>query len=236
MASVIDINNLNINLGGQPVIRDFSVALPAGRIIGVLGPSGAGKTTLLRAIVGSQRITAGSLLVFDLPAGSSKLRRDIGYMTQAAAVYADLTIAENLQYFAAMGGYSRQQAEGVIDEVELTEYAKRLVSNLSGGQQSRVSLAIALLGHPKLLVLDEPTVGVDPVLRKQLWQLFRKLARTGITLLVSSHVMDEASHCDDLLLIREGRLIASGSPAELQARTGTKSMEDSFLSLVRQAQ
>jgi len=232
MNAAIEVKNLVVNLGGHEVLSDITVDIAAGKVIGLLGPSGAGKTTLSRSIVGRQRIAKGSITVLDLPAGSAKLREHIGYMTQELSVYPDLTIRENLRYFAAMSGCTKQQVEAAIAEVGLTKYAGNLVSKLSGGQKSRVSLAAALLGHPKLLVLDEPTVGVDPVLRKQLWELFGKIAKAGSTVLVTSHVMDEASRCDDLLLIRDGKLLAHGTPTELCERTGTKTVEESFLKLV----
>lgn len=232
MEAAIEIKNLQVRLSGQPILKGLTATVPKGKIIGLLGPSGAGKTTLIRAIVGRQKITKGQVKIFELPAGSTALRQQLGYMTQAPAVYPDLTVRENVRYFARMRGLSKRQADEVIGQVELTSYSKQLFSTLSGGQKSRVSLAIALLGHPKLLVLDEPTVGVDPVLRHQLWQLFASLAEQGTTLIISSHVMDEAGHCQELLLIRDGKLLASGSPKELCERTGTKTVEDSFLKLV----
>lgn len=233
MQPAIRIKNLTIVLSGYfTALEDISVDLPAGQIIGFIGPSGAGKTTLIRSIVGRQSINQGSIDVMELPAGSAKLRFQIGYMPQEPAAYPDLTVRQNLQYFAKMKNEASQAAESVIKETGLGGQANQLVSTLSGGQKSRVSLAIALLGNPKILVLDEPTVGVDPVLRRQLWQLFRKLASKGSTLIVSSHVMDEAGRCDQLLLIRDGKVLAHGTPDELKKQTDTRSVEDSFLALV----
>ena len=232
MAAAITVQDLQVELGGQSVLRRLSFEIPQGKIIGLLGPSGAGKTTLIRTIVGRQKATGGSVEIFGLPAGHKKLRADIGYMTQTPAVYPDLSVRENARYFAAMRNVPRSEADMVIKKVELGAQTKQLFATLSGGQKSRVSLAIALLGNPKLLVLDEPTVGVDPVLRRQLWQLFTGLAEQGTTLIISSHVMDEAEHCEELLLIRDGQLLANGSPRELCERTGSKTVEDSFLKLV----
>ena len=231
MSSAIEATELTVDFGKFTALEKVSLTLPKGKIIGLLGPSGAGKTTLIRAIIGRQRLSHGSLKVLGLPAGAAKLRSQIGYMPQTPAAYFDLSVRQNLNYFAKMNGHA-WNADDLIEKVGLQKQTNQLVSSLSGGQKSRVSLAIALLGTPKLLVLDEPTVGVDPVLRKQLWELFRELAQSGATLLVSSHVMDEASRCDELVLIREGKVLAQGSPKELENRTHTNNIEDSFLSLV----
>ncbi|HVV66607.1 MAG TPA: ABC transporter ATP-binding protein [Candidatus Saccharimonadales bacterium] len=232
MAAAIKVQDLEVELGGQRILKRLAFEAPQGKIIGLLGPSGAGKTTLIRTIVGRQKITKGSVEIFDLAAGDKQLRVDIGYMTQSPAVYPDLSVRENVRYFAAMRNLPKSAADEAITQVELSGQSKQLFATLSGGQKSRVSLAIALLGQPKLLVLDEPTVGVDPVLRRQLWQLFAGLAARGTTLIISSHVMDEAEHCEELLLIRDGKLLASGSPRELRERTASKTVEDSFLKLV----
>lgn len=230
--SAIEISDLSVTIDDQPILRDITVNLPEGHIIGLLGPSGAGKTTLIRTLVGRQRITGGSARLLGLPAGSPALRRQIGYMTQAVSIYPDLTVRENLRYFATMAGQPKKAADHLIKQVELNDHAGQLARQLSGGQRSRVSLAIALLGEPKILVLDEPTVGVDPVLRQQLWELFGRLAKQGTTLLISSHVMDEAGRCQDLLLIRDGQLLAYDTPDGLCAKTGTKTVEESFIKLV----
>lgn len=241
MASVIAIEKLSVVFGPDyQALRNVNVELAGGKITGFIGPSGAGKTTLIRTIVGRQRITSGRVMVLGLPAGSKSLRSRLSYMTQEISVYGDLTVHENIRYFAAMAGYSRQRLRQVCSQaltaVDMAHKAGVLVSSLSGGQKQRVSLAVALIGEPELLVLDEPTVGLDPVLREQLWSLFRELAGQGKTIVISSHVMDEAERCDDLLLIRDGQLVAHGSPHELCQRTGTKTVEQSFLKLAGGAQ
>ncbi|MCU1677588.1 MAG: transporter related protein [Frankiales bacterium] len=229
----IDIRDLVVDRSGKRVLDGIDVAVPSGSITGLLGPSGSGKTTLMRAIVGVQIVTSGSVAVLGLQAGDPTLRSRVGYVTQAPAVYPDLTVVENLRYFASIQGVGADRVADVIALVALTELRDRRVDRLSGGQRSRVSLATALLGRPDLLVLDEPTVGLDPVLRHDLWQLFHELARGGTALLVSSHVMDEAARCDHLLLLHEGRIVAAEAPSALLARTGAADLEGAFLSLVR---
>jgi ABC-2 type transport system ATP-binding protein len=226
---------LQVVRGGRKALDDVSATILAGTVTGLLGPSGSGKSTLMRAIVGVQVIRSGSLRVFGLQAGSPALRPRIGYMTQAPSVYGDLTVAENLRYFARVLRASAKRVDEVIDAVGLEAERDRVVDRLSGGQRARVSLAAALVGEPELLVLDEPTVGLDPVLRRDLWAMFTELAGQGTTLLVSSHVMDEARHCDELLLLHEGRLLATGSPDELRRRTGADDLDDGFLRLVEGA-
>lgn len=233
----IQVDGVSVIFGNTVhALDNVSVELAAGQVIGFIGPSGAGKTTLIRGIVGRQKLTEGSIAIFGQPAGSAGLRGQMSYMTQELSIYHDLTIRENLEYFAAMFGIAKKKAQPLIADilktVNLTPQANQLVSKLSGGQKQRASLAIALIGFPKLMVLDEPTVGLDPVLREQLWSLFRKLASQGTTLIISSHVMDEAERCDDLVLIRDGKLVAHGAPAELKQQTKTTSVEKSFLKLV----
>ncbi len=223
---------LTVLRGGRTVLRDLALEVPQGSITGLLGPSGCGKTTLMRAIVGVQKTASGDVEVLGVPAGSAALRDRVGYVTQAPSVYSDLSVTENLRYFAAVLGAPKGDPERVIAEVGLTGHEHDLAARLSGGQRARVSLAAALLGRPELLILDEPTVGLDPVLRQDLWRLFRELADSGRTLLVSSHVMDEASRCDRLLLMREGRLIADDTPDELLRRTGAADVDSAFLALV----
>lgn len=235
MTAAISIKKLFITKGGKDILRDISVDLDSGRVIGLLGPSGAGKTTLIRTIVGRQKITSGNVDVLGKPAGTKELRSDVSYMTQGIAIYPDLTAEENLRFFAIMTNTPKSRVSEVLKEVDMPTKAKQITASLSGGEQSRLSLAIALLGDAKLLVLDEPTVGVDPVLRQQLWKLFRKLAETGRTLLVSSHVMDEAERCDELLLIRGGELLAHGTPQSLRERSHSKTVEESFLKLVEES-
>ena len=231
MSEAIAVRELVVERGGRRALDGLSFTVPAGQITGLLGPSGCGKTTLLRALVGVQRIASGRLTVLGKPAGSPELRRQVGYLTQAPSVYADLSVGANLRYFAAVAGVDSAAVDGVLHQVGLTDRAGDLVGRLSGGQRTRVSLAAALIGSPRLLVLDEPTVGLDPVLRRDLWQLFHRLAGDGATLIVSSHVMDEAARCDRLLLLREGKLVAQDTPAELRRRTGTDDLEQAFLLL-----
>ena len=235
----VRVEGLRVVRGGRAVLPDLSVAVPRGQLVGLLGPSGCGKTTLLRSIVGVQKVTGGSVTVLGLPAGAKELRTRIGYVTQDPSVYTDLTVTENLAYFAAVLGVPRSrraaEVERVLELVALTDHAGARVDRLSGGQFSRVSLGAALLGTPELLVLDEPTVGLDPVLRRDLWTLFRRLAGQGVTLLVSSHVMDEAVRCDRLLLMREGRMLADDTLDGVLATTGTQDAEQAFLVLVDRA-
>jgi ABC-2 type transport system ATP-binding protein len=211
---------------------ELSCEIARGAVTGLLGPSGSGKTTLIRSIVGVQLVAAGTVEVLGTAAGSRTLRARVGYMTQAPSVYQDLTVRENLRFFARVLGVGREAVARAVADVSLGDHADQVVSRLSGGERARVSLAAALLGEPELLVLDEPTVGLDPVLRRDLWSLFHALAERGATLLVSSHVMDEADRCDSLLLLREGRLLAHATPAELRARTGAERLDDAFLALI----
>jgi ABC-2 type transport system ATP-binding protein len=226
--------DVSVQRGGRPVVDAVTASVPAGQITGLLGPSGCGKTTLMRAIVGVQARVSGSISVLGSPAGAPSLRRRVGYVTQSPAVYADLTPRENLGYFVRVVGAPPDGVARALAAVALEEYADRPVARLSGGQQARVSLATALLGRPDLLVLDEPTVGLDPVLRRDLWALFRRLVDDGAALLVSSHVMDEAERCDRLLLMREGRVLADESRETLLARTRAGTVEDAFLRLVEE--
>jgi ABC-2 type transport system ATP-binding protein len=227
---------LAVDLGGRRILHDLTFDAPAGQITGLLGPSGCGKTTMMRCVVGVQQISAGTVDVLELPAGSPALRDRVGYVTQAASVYVDLTVRDNVRYFAAIYGVSPAAADRALADVDLADRAGQMVRTLSGGQKTRVSLACALLAAPELLVLDEPTVGLDPVLRRELWVRFHALADSGTALLVSSHVMDEAGQCDNLLLMREGRLVAADTPAALRAATGTEDLEEAFLRMIRSAE
>jgi ABC-2 type transport system ATP-binding protein len=232
MNYAVEIDALDVDRGGRSVLRGLSARLEAGRVTGLLGPSGCGKTTLIRCIVGVQKVAGGDVRVLGEPAGSPALRRRVAYVTQAPSVYADLTVLENLRYFAAVLDVPGREIGRALEAVDLAGAGRQLVGTLSGGQRSRVSLAIALLGQPDMLVLDEPTVGLDPVLRRDLWTLFHRLAEEGASLLVSSHVMDEAARCDRLLLMRDGALVADTTPDELRERTGEHEMESAFLRLV----
>jgi ABC-2 type transport system ATP-binding protein len=227
----IGVDALRVRRGGNLVLPGIDLTIARGRLTGLLGPSGSGKTTLMRCIVGVQIVDSGTVAVLGEPAGTPNLRRRIGYVTQAPAVYEDLTVRENLRYFADVLGAPRSGVDEAIRTVDLTTHADQVVRTLSGGERSRVSLATALLGRPELLILDEPTVGLDPVLRRDLWATFHRLADDGVTLLVSSHVMDEAKRCEDLVLMREGRIVATETPDELRARTGKLDLEDAFLAL-----
>ncbi len=234
MNSTVEVRGLTVVRGGRPVLTDLDLTVGAG-VTGLLGPSGCGKSTLLRSIVGVQRVDGGTVEVLGEPAGSAPLRHRVGYVTQAASVYDDLTVTENLRFFARVLGVGAGEVDTAIDAVDLGGHRDALAGRLSGGQRSRVSLAVALLGTPALLVLDEPTVGLDPVLRRDLWELFHRIAEGGSTVLVSSHVMDEAERCDRLLLMREGAILADGTPAAIKERAGAKDVETAFLALVDEA-
>jgi ABC-2 type transport system ATP-binding protein len=233
METAIEVADLVVERGKKEVLHGISTQIPQGSVTGLLGPSGSGKTTLIRSIVGVQIVKSGGVTVLGEPAGAPALRHKIGYVTQAPSVYADLTVRENASYFASLYGLGRAEADEAIERVGLARQADQLITTLSGGQHSRASLAAALVSRPEVLVLDEPTVGQDPVLRDELWKSFRDLANEGSTLLVSSHVMDEANRCDRLLLIREGDLIADQPPDALKAEAGTDDLDEAFLWLIR---
>ena len=232
METAIEVSGLRVVRGGVTVLPGLSLTVPRGSVTGLLGPSGCGKSTLMRAIVGTQIVASGEVAVLGLPAGSPPLRRRVGYVTQAPSVYGDLTARENLRYFARVLGAPETEIDLALDTVGLRAEADRVVGRMSGGQRSRVSLGVALIGRPDLLVLDEPTVGLDPLLRRELWATFHALAEQGTTVLVSSHVMDEAAECELLLLMREGRLMAAETPDEVRRRTGCDDLGEAFLRLV----
>ena len=232
MKNAVSCRDVVVVRGDREVLHGVGFDLRAGSVTGLLGPSGCGKTTLIRAIVGLQARVTGDVSVLGLPAGAPKLRGRIGYVTQEPSVYGDLTVTENLRFFAAVLGVPSSDVDRVVEAVDLASHAGARVDQLSGGQKSRASLAAALLGSPELLVLDEPTVGLDPVLRRDLWNLFHQLADAGSTLLVSSHVMDEASRCDRLLLMRDGELLADDTPQDLLLSAGTSDIEQAFLTLI----
>lgn len=233
MNTAIEVRDLVVERGKRRVLQGLSFTVPRGSVTGLLGPSGSGKTTLLRAVVGVQIVKSGTVAVLGQPAGSASLRRKVGYVTQAPSVYPDLTVRENARYFAALYGLGSEAADQAIADVGLASAATQLVGTLSGGQRSRASLACVLVARPELVILDEPTVGQDPVLRADLWARFHALAAEGTTLLVSSHVMDEAARCDRLLLIRGGQLIADDTPEAVRAAAGTEDLDEAFLRLIR---
>lgn len=232
----IAIDNLRVTRGTRLVLPGLSVSIPGGQLVGLIGPSGGGKSTLMRAIVGVQVIDSGTVEVLGQEAGSESLRQRVGYLTQAPSVYADLTVRDNVEYFAKVVGAPPGAVDQAITDVDLADHADALVGRLSGGQRSRASLACTLVGDPQVLVLDEPTVGLDPVLRRDLWTIFRRLAESGRTVIVSSHVMDEATRCDRLLLIRAGEILADSTLPELLARTGAADAEGAFLMLIDRAE
>lgn len=236
MEDAITVRDLVVDRGRRRVLHGIDCTVPRGSVTGLLGPSGSGKTTLMRAVVGVQVIDSGTVTVLGRPAGSADLRHRVGYLTQAPSVYADLTVRENARYFAALQGRHAADADRAVADVGLADAATQLVGTLSGGQRSRASLACALVGDPELVILDEPTVGQDPVLRADLWARFHEMAAAGTTLLVSSHVMDEAARCDRLLLIREGRLVADDTPDAIRERTGVDDLEEAFLRLIRSSE
>jgi ABC-2 type transport system ATP-binding protein len=229
--AAVEVEDLRVRRGGRLVLPGISLAARHAAVTGLLGPSGSGKTTLMRAIVGVQIVEGGKITVRGRPAGEPELRRRVSYVTQAPSVYGDLSVRENLAYFARVIGAPPARIEDAIATVGLGELAGQVVRTLSEGERSRASLATALLGEPELLVLDEPTVGLDPVLRRDLWETFHALAAAGATLLVSSHVMDEAERCDELVLLRDGRVVAAGPPKALLDQTATDDLEEAFLAL-----
>ena len=229
----VDINGLQVLRGGRPALRDITVQIGRGTITGLLGTSGCGKTTLMRCIVGTQIVASGTVTVLGHPAGTAPLRHRVGYVTQNPTIYNDLRVIDNVRYFGALYGASSTAADSAVKSVGLDDHRTAYCGNLSGGQRTRASLACALVAEPELLVLDEPTVGLDPVLRVDLWEQFRELSRRGATLLVSSHVMDEADHCGDLLLMREGVLLAHTTPDRLRKDTACTSLEEAFLTVIR---
>lgn len=229
--NAIEVAGLTVRRGGHEVLSDLDLTVETGSVTGLLGPSGCGKSTLIRSLAGVQIIEAGTVTVLGHPAGSAVNRARVAYVTQSSSVYPDLTVEQNLEYFAALTRVGRTAVDAALEAVDLTDHRSDLTYDLSGGQRTRVSLAAALLARPAVYLLDEPTVGLDPVLRRDLWAMFRRLAADGAALLVSSHVMDEADRCDRVLLMRAGRLIADDSPAGLRARTGTADIESAFLAL-----
>lgn len=233
--AAIEVTDLVVRRGGKTVLPGISLRVPHGRVTGLMGPSGSGKSTLMRAIVGVQITESGSVSVLGEGAGTPSLRHRVAYVTQAPSVYADLTVEENLRYFARILHASSERIEQVINLVGLGDQTRQVARTLSGGELSRASLAVALLGEPELLILDEPTVDVDPILRRDLWNTFYNLAEGGASLLVSSHVMDEASRCQEIVLMRRGEIIAAGTPNQLLERANSRDLEDAFIALAENA-
>lgn len=233
---MLRVRNLYVRRGKTSVLCGLNFDLSRGSITGLLGPSGCGKTTLMRSILGVQRIASGSIDILGFPAGAKPLRHKMAYTSQSLSIYPDISVHDNVAYFGRLVGASRADVEQAISRVQLNEYASRPITKLSGGQANRASLACALVGHPEILVLDEPTVGLDPITRQELWQVFRGFAAEGVTLLISSHVMDEASHCDEVLFMREGKFLAQESIESVQARTSTDNPEKAFLALIKESE
>ncbi len=229
MNNAIDVKHLRVERGGNLVIPQLEFTIPSGSVTGLLGPSGCGKTKLIRCIAGIQIIVRGQVTVLGEPAGTAVNRARVAYVTQSSSVYPDLTVRQNLDYFAALCGSSDADVDRALEAVGLSSRGGSLTGDMSGGERTRVSLAAALLADPDVYLLDEPTVGLDPVLRRDLWNLFRELAAEGRTLLVSSHVMDEAGRCDRVLLMRDGELIADATPDELRSMAGSHDLEQAFL-------
>lgn len=233
--SVVSVDDLVVTRSKNEILHGVSMALERGSITGLLGPSGCGKTTLMRTIMGVQKITSGSITILGLPAGSPELRTKVAFTSQALSIYRDITVLDNVLYFARLIGATKDDAVRACEQVQLGDYLDRPVANLSGGQANRASLACALVGHPEILVLDEPTVGLDPLTREGLWEVFHALAETGVTLLISSHVMDEATRCDAALIMRDGHFLAHEPIATIMDRTGAADPEDAFLRLIKES-
>ncbi|HML45754.1 MAG TPA: ABC transporter ATP-binding protein [Clostridia bacterium] len=231
--AAVQIEGLKVQFGSQVVLSQLSVSIPEGQIIGLLGPSGSGKTTLVKSVMGINPFQSGTIRVFGHPVPSFEAMNLIGYMAQDDALYDDLSAMDNLLFFGKIygmrGDAEKARARELLDFVGLGSERKKAVRHFSGGMKRRLSLAIALINRPRLLILDEPTVGVDPVLRKKFWGEFQALKKSGCTLLATTHVMDEAARCDRILLLREGKILANGTLDELLAQTGTKTIEDAFL-------
>ena len=229
---MIKATDISVEKSNKKLLDSVSIKIDRSRIVGLVGPSGSGKTTLIRTLVGSQQITKGTITTLGLAPGSKEVRSRIGYMAQKSAFYSDITVSENLHYFASILGVSRNRVLEILELTALTRHSNSLANSLSGGESSRLSLAIALLGNPDILFLDEPTVGLDPILRIELWKLFLELRQQGKLIVISSHIMEEAERCDEVLLLREGQLLFFGEPTELKRKTGCKDIESSFIALV----
>lgn len=229
----IRIDHVDRVFGKKQVLFDISLDIPFSKIIGILGPSGSGKTTLVKMIAGIDEASSGDVYVLDEKMPKFSLMNKIGYMAQADALYGELTAEENLNFFASMYKFpkakKKQRVAEVLQLVNLTQFSKTQVKQFSGGMKRRLSLAIALIHEPPILILDEPTVGIDPILRMSIWEELRRICENGTTIIVTTHVMDELEKCDSLGMIREGKLIAAGSPEELKAASSSDTIEEAFL-------
>ncbi|WP_172248391.1 ABC transporter ATP-binding protein [Bacillus haikouensis] len=233
MEKIIQLSNLSKFFKTQDVLKDVSLEIEQGEIYGLLGPSGSGKTTLIKLMIGLELPSNGSVTFKGSKLKAKNLYPSIGYMAQSDALYGELTARENLSFTASLYGLKKgqrkQQIENVMEMVDLLPHLDKPVHHFSGGMKRRLSLAIALLHDPEVLFLDEPTVGIDPVLRKEIWEGFRKLKEDGRTIIITTHVMDEAERCDRLGLLQHGEIISSDTPAAIKSRFGVSSIEDVFL-------
>ena len=232
--TVLETRELQKHYGKIHAVDGVDLAIKRGEIYGLIGPNGSGKTTLIRLCLGLLHPTNGAIQLLDKPIPDKSILSEVGYMTQVSALYEELTVRENVAFFSEMcGSHEPAWIDEAISLVDLSDRARSLVQTLSGGMRQRTSLACALAHRPRLLLLDEPTVGVDPQLRATFWSYFRHLADSGVTLIVSSHVMDEAERCDRLGFMRQGKVLAEGSSADLRTRTGTNTLEEAFLKFAR---
>lgn len=233
ISSCVEMTNVNKSFGSKQVLYDISLQVASGEILGLLGPSGSGKSTIIKLINGVDRSNTGEVYVLGEKMPNLALMNQIGYMAQADALYGDLTAAENISFFSSMYKLSKskqkQRMHEVMELVDLSAHLKKQVKNYSGGMKRRLSLAIALIHEPAILILDEPTVGIDPILKKAIWQELRKLNQQGTTMIITTHVMDEVENCHTLGMIRDGRLIAFGTPEQLKNATSSRTIEEAFL-------
>ncbi|MUV37765.1 Sulfate/thiosulfate import ATP-binding protein CysA [Lentibacillus sp. JNUCC-1] len=227
------LKNVQKSFKNETVLEDISLSIPEGQLFGLLGPSGSGKTTLVKVMIGLLEPTSGMVMIAGKKIPSLKVMKDIGYMAQADALYTDLTARQNLAFFAGVYGIPGKKRKARIREVaqivDLESNLDKRLEQFSGGMLRRMSLAVALLNDPKLLILDEPTVGIDPVLRASIWKDLKALQEKGTTIIITTHVMDEAEKCDNLALLRDGYAIAQGSPSELKQKSHQSTLEEAFL-------